>query len=136
MMNLQINLWWVPKHVFDAKFNDIERAVAKSARDCEADMRQSILARPTQYKPYIRAGRGIHWSSFPGYPPNNDYGLLANTLKTKKIARGTYEVSANQPYAIDLEFGSANAAPRPFMLPALRRQYKPLRDAIMQILTP
>lgn len=60
---------------------------------------------------YVRA-------SAPGQPPAIDLGYLISTISFKKYATGSAYAYASAYYAIDLEIGNTEIAPRPFMLPA------------------
>ena len=46
-----------------------------------------------------------HKPSKPGTPPNNDTGVLANSIEVNSVGPGKVEVSANAPYAAIQEFG-------------------------------
>lgn len=71
-----------------------------------------------------------HVPSFPGQPPNNDTGVLANNIETVQIDPLTVEVSSNAPYSEELEFGSSRVAARPFMAPAARKKAPEARNIV------
>lgn len=62
-----------------------------------------------------------HVPSAPGEPPNNDTGVLANSIETNLITQTKVEVSANAPYAAAQEFGNDVLPERPYMRPALQK---------------
>lgn len=116
----------------------LERLMASSAIYMEREVKQSILTQQTRYRPYPR-GKKIHWSSAPGYPPNNDTGMLANSIKHTKNAPLSYTVSASTKYAIPLELGwrmknGKHVPARPFMAPALVQTTPRIIAGLLRIL--
>jgi HK97 gp10 family phage protein len=69
------------------------------------------------------SGRG-HVRSKPGDPPNADTHLLDRSIETHLVEPLKVEVTANAPYAVALEFGTARVAARPFMGPASAQERK------------
>ena len=56
-----------------------------------------------------------HVPAPPGSYPNQDTGVLANSIETNQVAPLVVEVSSNAPYAAALEFGTSKMAARPHM---------------------
>lgn len=84
-----------------------------------------------------------HVPSLPGEPPNADTHVLDRSIETELVKGGNagelrVEVSANAPYAKDLEDGNSKMAERPFMKPALaknrRKAVRMVRETVRQIL--
>lgn len=48
-----------------------------------------------------------------------DTGRLKNSIKTQQIEENEVEVGTNVEYAVDVEFGSPNRRPKPYLFPAL-----------------
>ena len=65
-----------------------------------------------------------HVPSKPGEPPNNDTGVLANSIEAKLTSPTTAEVTASAPYAAVQEYGNKEGTleERPFMRPALAKE--------------
>lgn len=111
----------------------IEQIVSKAATDVEATAKRSILLRQSKAdvgrevtSGVIRNGKvkrksRIHYPSRPGYPPNNDTGMLANSLGSRMIAKDTAEIYASAEYALGLEIGTSRTKARPFLVPALEK---------------
>lgn len=60
--------------------------------------------------------------SLPGTPPADPKGRIAAAVKVvRETGRPSASVMVGLPFARDLEFGTAAAAPRPFLRPAMLR---------------
>lgn len=61
-------------------------------------------------------------ASAPGEAPANDLGLLASSITFRLFSTSamTAYVGSDLYYALDLELGTAQIAPRPFLFPAFR----------------
>lgn len=97
----------------------------------EADIKKD-LSRPksgpvvTRYRP-----RRTVKVSLPGETPARDRGMLVNSIEVDVDPRQfNLTISALAPYARDLEYGTRNMLPRPFLRPALTRWRKRIIDAI------
>lgn len=73
-----------------------------------------------------------HVPSAPGEPPNNDTGVLANSIETNSVGPGKVEVSANAPYAAAQEFGNSRLPARPYMRPALQQNRGRIAELIKE----
>lgn len=73
-----------------------------------------------------------HVPSAPGEPPNNDTGVLANSIETNSVGPGKVEVSANAPYAAAQEFGNSRLPARPYMRPALQQNRARIAELIKE----
>lgn len=69
------------------------------------------------------SGKG-HVPSKPGEPPNNDTGVLANSIEAKLTSPTTAEVTASAPYAAVQEYGNKEGTleERPYMRPAQTKE--------------
>ncbi|QTH19788.1 HK97 gp10 family phage protein [Rhizorhabdus wittichii] len=78
-----------------------------------------------------------HVPSAPGEPPNADTHVLDRSIETNMVAPLHAQVSANAPYAVELEFGTSKMAERPYMRPATAKNRKAvtqmIRDAVARI---
>jgi len=81
-------------------------------------------------------GARIHRASAPGEPPTIDTGNLVNSIRTTKLERYRYAVTASAEYARHLEYGTYKMAARPFMRPALERARAPFVAAIAEAVRP
>ena len=73
-----------------------------------------------------------HKPSAPGEPPNNDTGVLANSIEVNPAGPGKVEVSANAPYAAAQEFGNSRLPARPYMRPALQAKRVRISELIKE----
>lgn len=116
----------------------IDELFENGARDIGENARKSIMLRQSRNNRVKRGKRGYHWTSKAGFPPNNDFGRLAGSIKHERDR--TYKggiawiVKATAKYAIPLEIGTRKMAPRPFMVPALERVRPSLLMAIESVL--
>lgn len=85
----------------------------------DSDAKESFGSGPPG-KTYQR-GNVEHVASSPGFPPNTDIGTLIATIKAVKVADNHHRAQAGTDYALPLEDGTTEIAPRPFMRPAARR---------------
>lgn len=73
----------------------------------------------------------IHQASAPGEAPANDRGMLAASIEADVDPRQfNLTLSAGAPYARELEYGTRNMLPRPFLRPALTRWRERIINAI------
>lgn len=73
----------------------------------------------------------LHQASAPGEVPANDRGMLASSIDVDVDPRQfNLVLSAGAPYANELEHGTKNMLPRPFLRPALTRWRKRVVNAI------
>jgi HK97 gp10 family phage protein len=75
------------------------------------------------YELYIP--RRTHTASAPNNPPATDTGFLKNNLRWETIKSAfTGKVISGADYSVYLEFGTSQMEQRPFMRPALEKNYK------------
>lgn len=83
------------------------------------------------------SGKG-HIPSRPGEPPNADTHVLDRSIETNQVGPLKVEVSANAPYAVDLEFGTSKMGERPYMRPAVAKKRKEVvalvRSAVQSVI--
>lgn len=101
----------------------VEEAVRAGAMLVANDARRSVARGPKTGRMYVRRGVA-HQASAPGEPPATDTGRLVTSIVSDVERDGRSVVGiveARTEYAVHLEYGTRNMAPRPFMLPALER---------------
>jgi HK97 gp10 family phage protein len=80
----------------------------------------------TRYRPYRKVK-----VSKPYEAPAKDLGLLVNSIEVDvDPVQFNMVISALAPYARELEYGTRNMLPRPFLLPALARWRRRIIDTI------
>lgn len=77
------------------------------------------------------SGKG-HVPSRPGEPPNQDTGVLANSIETTQPSTLRVLVTSNAGYSAALEFGTSKMAARPFMRPARDAKRKEVKTLVEQ----
>jgi len=93
------------------------------------------ISKPGSYKAYYKKGKQ-RMSSQPGQPPAAEQGqdlepsIYAKSTSKKKDNPASAEFGSTAPFAKDLEFGTAQLQPRPFVLPA-RQQVANVANAIV-----
>lgn len=110
------------KRLGDAGRREGSRAVRATAEKVRSDAIKSIQRGPATGRVYERSGgqnlSARHQASAPGEAPMTDTGNLAGSGKASH--EGLFsDVIFTAPYAIDLEYGTFNMEPRPFLIPAL-----------------
>lgn len=114
---------------------ELERSVAKACLVVERDIKLSMRNTVTDPDKAYPRGSRVHYASAEGEPPAIDYGRLvqAVTHRVETSEGGTRVegfVGTNLPYGKMLEDGTSRMAPRPWLLPALRRQRNKIRELI------
>lgn len=94
----------------------LRQVVDKAAYDVEGHAKTAIQTGPKTGRKY-----GKHQASAPGEAPATDTSNLVNSIQTTSeigpVIRSTVSVGAE--YGPDLEFGTEDMAPRPFIGPAM-----------------
>lgn len=93
----------------------IEETCLEIKTDIAADM-----AEPKHGRSYPRGG-GEHQASAPGESPAIDYSELVASIQAEMLKDDLGVVFEGADYAVNLEFGTENMAPRPHMAPAADR---------------
>lgn len=71
---------------------------------------------------------GNHTASKPGFAPNTDTGSLVKSIGFEVDAsKNQAVVGTNLDYGAWLEFGTRDIAPRPWLLPAFRKNLRAVR---------
>ena len=95
--------------------------------DIKSELRKPKSGRVvTRYRPLrqVKVSR-------PYEPPAKDLGLLVNSVEVEvDPTQFNLVISAAAPYARELEYGTKNMLPRPFLRPALTRWRGRIIDAI------
>jgi HK97 gp10 family phage protein len=106
-----------------AMSQEVRDAVFIGAKQVEGEAKRLILsASPGREVMRYHNGRAgvLHIAAAAGQAPNNDTGKLAASIQTEMSADyATATVGVGAEYASDLEYGTEDMRPRPFMAPAL-----------------
>lgn len=135
--------------------NALKKAIRQTAENIKKDMASSIENGPKTGRIYrresqvsftTRSGKQVsfiaykgskteHQASAPGEAPATDTGNLVGSIEvfTGNIDNLEAEVRTNAEYAMNLEVGTAHIEPRPFMVPAVRRNEQPFRETVKAI---
>lgn len=127
------------ENIKKATVKGIRAAMYESGKDLNATAKKSILKKPKHGRVYTLrlAGRRVrHRSSAPGEAPANFTGSLRKAIDFKlsgvdKIEFGVLKTfnsggksSGGVNYGKDLEFGTREVKARPFLLPAIKSNYR------------
>lgn len=77
----------------------------------------------------------LHLQSGPLQPPATDTGFLVSQISSSVKVDGTVivgEVKSSAPYSKFLEYGTRTMIKRPFMLPALRKSKKKIKEIFVR----
>lgn len=134
--------------------NGIKEALLKTAHNIEAEMKDSIehgektgrVYRKESQVSFKAKGKAVsftahkgskteHQASAPGEAPAADFGDLVNSIGViqDNLDNLEVEVIAKAEYAMNLEVGTAHMEPRPFMVPAVRKNDEPFRETVKAI---
>lgn len=123
---------------FDKKVRDaareIERNVGKVLDGIGTDMAADIQVSMTAGR-FETQDPAKHVPSQPGEPPAVVTRDLRNSIEWQRTALNKVEVSANDPKAYLLEFGTSKMAERPFMRPARNRMEPEASKRIAEAVT-
>lgn len=105
---------------------DADRWLAGVGEQMVGDIKQSFGTGPAGRSYTIR---GVtHVASSPGFPPNTDVGDLIGSIALKRNGLLNYTIHDGVEYGIDLEEGTADIEPRPFVNPVFEEWRKKLAD--------
>ena len=122
-----------------------EEVVKKYAFDVEGNAKAAIMSGAKTGRVYGGSGGGrdakgrflkqrkAHQASAPGQAPATDTGKLVNSIHAKKESRFVWVVGVGAKYGKALELGTRRMAPRPFLLPALKKVERSFLAAIEAI---
>ena len=113
-----------PREISQAVITEIR----KGAAGVQGDIVRSIQNSPPTGKTY-RRGNITHTASSAGNPPRTDTGRLVQSVRVEPRSDGADIVVATE-YAVHLEYGTRNMAPRPFLGPAAERAADDLTNNI------
>jgi HK97 gp10 family phage protein len=116
----------LPKLSREAEFR-AQAAVSKAAFDIEANAKVSMQG------PKTGVLYGNHQASAPKEAPAVDTGALINSITVEFPSRLTGIIAPHTEYAIYLEYGTRNMAPRPFMRPAAEKVRPAFIQAMKQV---
>ena len=110
----------------------VVRALRSLVTPIEDAAKRKVLTGPktgriyTRYNPFR-----LHQASAPGQSPANDTGRLASSIEADvDTTQFNLTLSAGAPYARELEYGTRNMAPRPFLRRTLLEFRQRIIDAI------
>jgi HK97 gp10 family phage protein len=99
---------------------ELKIALGESALLIHGSAQKSIREHQSSGETY-----GKHTASKPGFAPNSDTGRLASSIDwTVDESKLTADVGTNVKYGAWLEFGTKDTEPRPWLLPAFRKNLK------------
>lgn len=112
---------------------EVRKAINQGALMVKTDALR-LIKKTSFGKKYMRKGK-IMFRSKPGDAPNKMDGNLERNIRvsTGKYDMGkTYyaEVRSEVPYAKSLEYGTKKMAKRPYMIPAIEKNKKPISDLV------
>lgn len=90
----------------------VDQAVLHSADEVQAEWRDRMFDAPRGGQVYFIGGR-IHVASAPGEVPAVLSGDYTDSIYTSRLGDSNYAITAGVDYAVDLEFGTLDLAPRP-----------------------
>jgi hypothetical protein len=111
-------------------------AADRAVRVCESTAErvlvdaELLINTPPRAGRLYRRGDRFHQASAPDEPPITDYGNLAASGYTKKIATAEHEVGFTAEYAKPLEYGTPRVKPRPFLRPSVEKEKPGFEEAM------
>jgi HK97 gp10 family phage protein len=115
------------------KYTDaVAKALVESAVIVQGDSIKSIQTKSPGHEVmrYREGGRAYtHTASRPGDAPNTDTGGLVRSIKTEVKAKDVF-VGTSLRYGKHLEYGTQHTAARPWLLPALERNRKAIKERV------
>ncbi len=98
----------------------IAPAIAEAAEEVRGEARATLDSGARSGRVYPRTQGRFHQASAPGEPPKSDSGRLADSLEVE--VRGLEaRVGTGLARGRDLEFGTRDMAPRPWLFPSLEK---------------
>ena len=91
--------------------------VEAAAAEVQGDIVLSFGTGPAGRSYKSESGSVTHVASSPGFPPNVDTGALRASIRTNSLGPLSAEIVAGTEYAVELEYGRARVAARPFFTP-------------------
>lgn len=131
--------WYGEK--FRYELNLIPEIFKEEAQNCLIAMKDDIKNNPRlgtgrpAYRTYTRTKNGITKkveASYPGSPPNNNFGDLIDSLNFDIVNSQKILFYSDSPYAVFLEFGTHKMAARPFFRRNVRKSIEKLEERIKQ----
>lgn len=136
----------IPNSELKALQRRIEQASDKQQKQISKAVKETTLeVHKTVIESISKPGSGItrklylpnrtHTASSPNNPPATDTGNLKRNLRWETVAgQFTGKVISGADYSTYLEFGTVNMEQRPFMRPALEKNYKEFIKRVKQAL--
>lgn len=107
---------------------ELKIALGESVLAVHGDAVKSILEHQSSGEVY-----GKHTASKPGFAPNSDTGRLVRGIDwTVDESTLTGQVGTNVKYGAWLEFGTKDMEPRPWLLPAFKKNLKNIKKIMTQ----
>ena len=126
MIKMSYSLKSVKLDSYRKNLGQLSQVVGKAAADIQGEASKSIAMNSGHYREYYGRVQHPHWSSPPGTPPNSDSGILAGSIKPRRLTATSYLVVVEAKYGVPLELGwisaNGNHVPaRPFLRPAVEK---------------
>lgn len=103
------------------------RVVRQTVANIEAHIKVSFS------EPKHGAVYGGHQASAPGEAPAIDFGVLANSTHSYMETDTKGGVGVGAEYAADLEQGTSNMEPRPYMTPAAEAHRRKFQESLRHL---
>lgn len=121
--------------VLNGLMSEAEKEIRAGAFMVQSDAIKSIQRGNKTGRTYKR-GNVTHQASAPGEAPASDTGNLASSiLAVPESTSSAYLVGSNLSYSKELEFGTKEMKPRPWLIPALESNRKQIERNIQLALS-
>lgn len=112
---------------------EVAKALLASGMMIDADAKKSLTMGGKTGIVYEKSNpRRTHRASAPGQAPASDTGRLVNSIGVRMVESNTavevFTGGTEVKYAVMLEFGTKDIAPRPFMHPAAERNRRKIKQ--------
>jgi HK97 gp10 family phage protein len=122
------------EHLRDNLGDMVAKAVIKGANRVRTTAVKSIQRHQSQGIAYEKTNpKRTHVASTAGHAPNSDTGTLVNSIQTEPNTMAkSMLVGTKLQYGKDLELGTRNIRPRPWLIPALESNRADVENDIKQ----
>lgn len=100
----------------------VDQIMKATAYRVQATSQQSMQGTKSG-RTYRRGRNRLHRASAPGQAPAIDTGMLVNAHAVRQVGPMRYRIEVSTEYALPLEFGTGRMAARPFLRPAVEKEY-------------
>ena len=120
-------------------YSPLEKVVGQACGIVQKDIMESMRDTPTQsvgYHTYNK--KELHYPSLPNNPPAVDTGTLRRSITfdvgtdESKVTGRVGSTILDPPYGAYLEFGTSRMIQRPWLRPALERNWEVIKEHIRE----